>query len=124
MASTAETGGRPRGRRARTRGPAGPTERPPVPPGRGDGAADGDGDAVSFSSGTQPDAPAIKNSLNAGPGILRRMQELDDHPIRDAEHLHNGDGSLVEQCWGTRGLYIASNASGQWEVAGPFGGGA
>jgi hypothetical protein len=127
MASTADTGGRPRGRRARTRGAAGPTEGLQVPPGRGvggDDAADWDGDAVSFSTETQADAPAITNPLNAGAGILGRMRELGDHPIRDAEYLHNGDGSLVEQCWGTRGLYIASNASGQWEVAGPFGGGA
>ena len=52
------------------------------------------------------------------------MQQLGDHPIRDAEFVRNGDGTQVEQCWGTKGLYVASNASGNWEVAGPFGGGA
>ena len=36
----------------------------------------------------------------------------------------NADGTQVERCWGTKGLYIASNATGNWEVVGPFGGGA
>lgn len=81
---------------------------------------------VRASTETAPRGPTprIANPLNVGEGILVKMAELSDHPIRDAEFFRNADGSQVEQCWGTKGLYIASSASGSWEVAGPFGGGA
>ena len=125
MASTEGTGGRTRSRRrgtgsepageTGTDGEAGAAQRRPGG-GRSRRAAD--------EAGGRSASRTITNPLNAGAGILQRMQELGDHPIRDAEYLQNSDGSQVEQCWGTRGLYIASNASGNWEVAGPFGGGA
>ena len=61
--------------------------------------------------------------ITVGEGIQNRMQELNDLPIKDPEFGNNQDGTQWEQCWGARGLYIASNASGAWETCGPFGGG-
>lgn len=55
-------------------------------------------------------------SVNVGPGLLARMQEVGDHPIEDSTFKHNQDGTLVEECRGTKGRYVASNASGGWEV--------
>lgn len=55
-------------------------------------------------------------SVNVGPGIIGEMTEQDDHPIEDSSFKHNQDGSLVEECRGTKGKYIASNASGGWET--------
>ena len=55
-----------------------------------------------------------------GQGMQRRMDDLQDHPVYGHELGHNEDGSHFERCWGTRGLYISSNASGQWENVGPF----
>ena len=125
MASTEGAGGRTRSRRrgtgtdtpgeASTAGQEGDAKRRP---------AAGRSRRAAGEAGARSASRAITNPLNAGAGILQRMQELGDHPIRDAEYLRNSDGSQVEQCWGTRGPYIASNASGNWEVAGPFGGGA
>jgi hypothetical protein len=51
-----------------------------------------------------------------------RMDQNSDHPIYGHELGQNEDGSHFERCWGTKGLYISSNASGQWENLGPFGG--
>lgn len=67
--------------------------------------------------------------MNTGTGILARMQELSDHPITPSKYEHydiNGvpyapGGITVEKCWGTKGLYIASNITGSWEITGPFG---
>lgn len=63
-------------------------------------------------------------ALAVGTGILDAMSANDDHPIEDSTFQTNGDGSKVERCWGTKGLYIASNGAGVWETHGPFGGGA
>ena len=62
-------------------------------------------------------------AITVGEGIQARMDEQQDHPILDPEFGTNSDGSTWERCWGTKGLYIASNASGDWETCGPFGGG-
>ena len=51
-----------------------------------------------------------------------RMDENQDHPIYGHEQGQNEDGSSYERCWGTKGLYISSDASGDWENLGPFGG--
>lgn len=67
--------------------------------------------------------------MNTGDGILQLMQTNNDHPITPSKYEHyDEDGNLythgtltVESCWGTKGLYIASNLSGNWEVQGPFG---
>ena len=58
--------------------------------------------------------------LTVGPGMQARMGAHQDHPIYGHEQGQNQDGSSFEKCWGTRGLYISSNASGQWENVGPF----
>jgi hypothetical protein len=60
--------------------------------------------------------------VQVGQGIRNRMAEHDDHPLEDSTFKRNTDGTEVERCWGSLGLYIASNAEGDWEVAGPFGG--
>lgn len=44
-----------------------------------------------------------------------------DHPLEDSAFKANGDGTVVEKCMGTKGLYVASNANGDWETVGPFG---
>ncbi|MBI4495002.1 MAG: hypothetical protein HY690_19685 [Chloroflexi bacterium] len=62
-------------------------------------------------------------ALNVGQGIRDKMEALQDFPLEDSTFQTNSDGSQVERCWGTRGLYIASNVSGDWETYGPFGGG-
>jgi len=57
-----------------------------------------------------------------GQGIVDAMTRNNDHPLMDSEFGQNKDGSRWERCWGTKGLYIASNAAGDWETVGPFGG--
>lgn len=55
--------------------------------------------------------------MNVGIGILNKMVQEGDHPLRDSIFITNSDGSSYEQCVGMKGVYIASNASGVWEVA-------
>jgi hypothetical protein len=63
---------------------------------------------------------------DVGAGVLARMAEHDDHPLTEEVYAFgtqaevDAHGYQWSQTWGTRGLYIASNHSGQWEVAGPF----
>jgi hypothetical protein len=57
-----------------------------------------------------------------GQGMQDRMTANNDHPIYGHEQGQNEDGTRFERCWGTKGLYISSNSSGQWENLGPFGG--
>jgi hypothetical protein len=59
-------------------------------------------------------------ALNVGAGILTRMAVTNDHPLEDSTFKTNADGTLVEKTLGTQGLYVASNASGQWESVGPL----
>lgn len=59
-------------------------------------------------------------ALNVGQGILAAMTAAGDHPIADSVYSKNADGSDVERGYGLKGVYIASNASGQWENAGPL----
>jgi len=63
-------------------------------------------------------------TVTPGQGIVDALEQNADHAIMDSEYGTNKDGSEWERCWGSKGLYIASNASGAWEVAGPFGGSA
>lgn len=67
--------------------------------------------------------------MNTGPGILAKMTENSDKPLTPSKYEHyDNDGNpyskgtiVVESCWGSKGLYIASNSSGTWQVEGPFG---
>jgi hypothetical protein len=59
---------------------------------------------------------------DVGQGIIDRMDKNSDTAMMDSTWGANKDGSQWERCWGLKGLYLASNASGQWEVFGPFGG--
>lgn len=67
--------------------------------------------------------------MNTGAGILAKMTENNDKPLTPSTYTHyDNDGNpyskgtiVVESCWGKKGLYIASNASGLWQVEGPFG---
>lgn len=58
--------------------------------------------------------------INVGQGMLAQMNAQQDHPVYGHSQGTNEDGSSFETCWGTRGLYISSNASGAWENVGPF----
>ncbi len=58
--------------------------------------------------------------LNVGEGILEAMNAAGDHPIADSVYTTNGDGSQVERGYGLKGNYVASNATGNWESAGPL----
>jgi hypothetical protein len=64
----------------------------------------------------------VPDHLQVGPGIRNKMAEHGDHPLMDSEYHDNADGTKLERCWGTKGLYMSSNASGEWENCGPFGG--
>lgn len=67
--------------------------------------------------------------MNVGPGIIEKMVQNNDRPLTPSYYEHfDEDGNpyvrgpvTVEKCWGTKGLYIASNVSGSWSVQGPFG---
>lgn len=63
-------------------------------------------------------------SITVGQGMADRMQAMGDHPIYGFEEgdTTDQDGTSYhwEKCYGTRGLYISSNASGAWENVGPL----
>jgi hypothetical protein len=59
-------------------------------------------------------------TLRVGIGVLARMQQSGDHPMRDSDFSKNADGTEYEQGYGTKGNYRASNATGQWETVGPL----
>jgi len=59
-------------------------------------------------------------SANIGQGIAERMAAKNDHPMGDSQWVRNADGSDTEKCYGTLGLYIASNVTGNWETVGPL----
>lgn len=58
--------------------------------------------------------------ITVGEGMRARMDAQGDHPVYGHEQGSNEDGSAYETCWGMKGLYISSNASGNWENVGPF----
>lgn len=62
--------------------------------------------------------------LVVGAGVLAQMQAMRDAPLLDSHFSANSDGSQWERGVGSKGVYIASNASGQWQSAGPLTGGA
>lgn len=57
-----------------------------------------------------------ETTVNVGPGILQRMAENGDYPLRDSDFQTNSDGSEFEHNVGTKGHYYASNSSGDWEI--------
>ena len=60
-------------------------------------------------------------SLNVGQGLRDAMSANDDHPISDEfTYFVNSDGTVIEAAYGLKGRYVSSNASGQWENAGPW----
>jgi hypothetical protein len=66
-------------------------------------------------------------AITVGPGMAQQMANNGDHPLYGHESgtIGNQDGTeySYEKCWGTKGLYVSSNANGQWENVGPFEGG-
>jgi hypothetical protein len=54
--------------------------------------------------------------MNVGAGIVAKMAAEGDHPLCDSKYETNSDGTVFEKCYGTKGTYVASNASGKWEV--------
>lgn len=65
-------------------------------------------------------------TITVGQGIRTRMDDNGDDPLYGHAEgtVTNQDGSIYqyETCWGEKGFYISSNASGTWINAGPFGG--
>ncbi len=59
-------------------------------------------------------------SLNVGYGVLQKMKDSGDVPIRDSDFRDNADGSHFEKGYGWKGYYLASNAGGNWRTEGPF----
>lgn len=60
-------------------------------------------------------------ALTVGQGLRDQMTSQGDHPITDeTTRVQNADGTVVQQALGLKGLYVASNASGNWESAGPL----
>ena len=59
-------------------------------------------------------------TLNVGQGVLTQMQVQGDTPARDSVYGKNEDGSNWEMGYGFKGVYLASNASGQWQTTGPL----
>ena len=55
-------------------------------------------------------------TVQVGQGIWDKMEANGDHPLKDSEFIQNSDGSTYEKCVGTKGVYVSSNASGDWEV--------
>ena len=59
-------------------------------------------------------------ALVVGQGIKDAMNAAGDAPARDSTFGANSDGSQWEQGYGFKGVYIASNAGGQWKTTGPL----
>lgn len=59
-------------------------------------------------------------ALNVGQGIKDAMDAAGDHPIADSTFATNSDGTEVERGYGLKGVYVASNANGDWESSGPL----
>lgn len=59
-------------------------------------------------------------SLSVGQGIKDQMAANGDQPLEDSSFKANGDGTVVEKCLGVKGLYVSSNATGEWINAGPL----
>jgi hypothetical protein len=61
-----------------------------------------------------------------GQGVINRMNANQDEPLTEEMFQHSpaevaAHGYQWSKTWGKKGLYIASNASGNWETVGPFG---
>lgn len=63
-------------------------------------------------------------AINVGDGMRGQMEASGDTPLCD--HVYytqvddDGKSYDVEKCYGAQGLYISSNASGDWQNAGPL----
>lgn len=58
--------------------------------------------------------------MNVGQGIKDAMSAAGDYPVQDSQFITNSDGTSTERGYGLKGIYIASNASGSWQSAGPL----
>ena len=61
----------------------------------------------------------MSNGAIVGPGIAAKMAEVGDEPITHEWTDYVGQAKVVK-AWGRRGLYVASDDSGEWITAGPF----
>jgi hypothetical protein len=63
-------------------------------------------------------------AIKPGDGISTLMQQNSDAPLFGHTFHNETDDDqkvyTVEQCYGSKGLYVASNASGTWINAGPW----
>lgn len=59
--------------------------------------------------------------LNVGQGLRDQMAANDDHPISDEfTFFVNNDGTVIQAAYGLKGKYVAGNAVGHYETAGPW----
>lgn len=54
--------------------------------------------------------------MNVGQGILDLMAQKGDQPAQDSWFMNNPDGTTSEMCVGRKGIYYATNVSGDWEL--------
>lgn len=64
-------------------------------------------------------------AANVGEGIATKMAEAGDTAITHEwdDSVYDDQGNVLThqaKAWGTKGLYVASDDSGQWVTAGPF----
>lgn len=59
-------------------------------------------------------------TATVGEGIQAAMNAAQDTAVT-SEWTEFHDGAKVVKAWGLKGLYIASDDSGAWLAAGPFG---
>lgn len=98
--------------------------------------------AIKQYAGTQPDGSDLdvlsvdeaisvqtqnaggNMAIRVGQGMADHMQQQQDTPLCGyrfySEVDSDGHSYDVEQCYGSKGLYLSSNSSGQWVNAGPF----
>lgn len=60
------------------------------------------------------------SSAGIGPGIAAAMTAAGDEPITH-EWTEQVGGAKVVRAYGRKGLYVASDDSGEWRTGGPFG---
>lgn len=82
-------------------------------------------DVLSASEvGLLPKPEETSMAIVVGPGMQAQMSAASDAPLFGhkffSEVDDQGASYDVEQCYGSRGLYASSNASGQWVNAGPL----
>lgn len=59
-------------------------------------------------------------AASVGAGIKAKMDEAGDSPLSNEWVESTANGGQVAKAWGSKGIYVASQDSGNWIAAGPF----